>query len=229
MMLLLAVDTSGRNGSLALARLALGQSEIDVLEMVPLAGGAFSAQLIPQIAALLKKHGYAKHDLGAFAVVNGPGSFTGLRVGLAAIKALGEALQKPIVAISMLQAVACSGKARGRILAALDAGRLDVYVGDYELAPPARLDVPRHSERLLRREEFLAEAEGKTVVTPEAGLAEALQGAGIEVDRVEYPNSGVIARLAAERLWRGQTVCPEELEANYIRHSDAEIFSKQAR
>ncbi len=57
--LLLAVDTSGKNGSLALARVAPGPhgSEISVLEIVPLAGGAFSAQLVPQIAALLKKHG----------------------------------------------------------------------------------------------------------------------------------------------------------------------------
>ena len=86
-----------------------GQSEIDVLEVVPLTGGAFSAQLVPQIAALLEKHGHSKSDLGAFAVASGPGSFTGLRVGLAAIKALAEALQKPIAAISLLEAVACGG------------------------------------------------------------------------------------------------------------------------
>jgi len=73
--------------------------------VVPLAGGAFSAQLVPQIAALLEKHGYSKHDLGAFAVASGPGSFTGLRVGLAAIKALAEALQKLIAAVSLLEAV----------------------------------------------------------------------------------------------------------------------------
>src|SRR5208282_6903473 len=103
--LLLAVDTSGKNGSLALARVTPGQSEtgISVLEVVPLTGGAFSAQLVPEIAALLRKHGYGKRDLGAFAVASGPGSFTGLRVGLAAIKALAEALRKPIVAISLLE------------------------------------------------------------------------------------------------------------------------------
>ncbi len=66
-------------------------------------------------------------------VASGPGSFTGLRVGLAAVKALAEVLQKPIVAVSVLEAVACSGSARGRVLALLDAGRGDVYAGDYEL------------------------------------------------------------------------------------------------
>ena len=110
--LLLATDTSGKNGSIALARVTSGQSDVEIVEVVPLAGGAFSAQLVPQIAALLENHGYRKSDLGAFAVVSGPGSFTGLRVGLAAIKALAEALQKPIAAISLLEAVARSGAAR---------------------------------------------------------------------------------------------------------------------
>ena len=238
-MLLLAVDTSGKNGSLALARVAPSQSKIDVLEVVSLAGGAFSAQLVPQIAALLEKHGSSKNDLWAFAVVSGPGSFTGLRVGLAAIKALAEALQKPIAAISLLEAVAWTsmarGPAHGRVLAALDAGRSDVYAGDYDLEPKMHM----HSERLLSRDEFLAEAKGaeagfpesmrKTVVTPDALLAETVRAAGIQVERIEYPNSAVIARLGWEHLQRGQTIRPEELEANYIRHSDAEIFSKPAR
>src|SRR5712672_18670 len=178
-MLLLATDTSSKNGSVALARVTPGLSDVEIVEVVPLAGGAFSAQLVPQIAALLEKHGYRKTDLAALAVVSGPGSFTGLRVGLAAIKALAEALQKPIAAISLLEAVAwkARGVAHGRVLAALDAGRGDAYVGDYKLEPHVHMQ----SERLLNREEFLAEAKGaevkraeatpKTVVTPDAMLA----------------------------------------------------------
>jgi tRNA threonylcarbamoyladenosine biosynthesis protein TsaB len=234
--LLLAADTSGKNGSIALARVTPGQSDVEIVEAVPLAGGAFSAQLVPQIAALLEKRGYRKSDLTAFAVVSGPGSFTGLRVGLAAIKALAEALQKQIAAISLLEAIAWSSAARrtvhGRVLAALDAGRGDVYVGDYELEPHVRM----HSERLLSREGFLAKARGaevkgaaampKTVVTPDAVLAAMVQAAGTQVELIEYPDAGVIARLGWERLRRGKTVGPEELEANYIRRSDAEIFSK---
>jgi tRNA threonylcarbamoyladenosine biosynthesis protein TsaB len=232
--LLLATDTSGKNGSLALARVTPGQSGVEIVEVVPLAGGAFSAQLVPQIAALLEKHGHNKNHLGAFAVASGPGSFTGLRVGLAAIKALAEALQKPIAAVSLLEAVACSGAGHSRVLAALDAGRGDVYVGDYELGPRAR----RPAERLLSREEFLVEAsrpevsfpeaKRRSVLTPDAMLAETVRTAGIQVERIEYPNSAVIARLGWERIQRGETVRPEELEANYIRRSDAEMFSKPA-
>src|ERR1700686_3449660 len=122
-MLLLATDTSGKNGRIGLARVTVGQSDVQIVEVVPLAGGTFSAQLVPQIAALLEKHGHRKSDLGGFAVVSGPGSFTGLRVGLAAIKALAEVLQQPIAAVSLLEAVAYSGPTHGRVLAALDAGR----------------------------------------------------------------------------------------------------------
>jgi tRNA threonylcarbamoyladenosine biosynthesis protein TsaB len=235
-MLVLAIDTSGKNGSIALARTTPGQSDVEIVEVVPLTGGAFSAQLVPEIAALLKKHGYSKTDLQAFAVASGPGSFTGLRVGLAAIKALAEALQKPIVAVSLLEAVARSstmhGAERDRVFAVLDAGRGDVYVGDYELEPQLHM----HSERLLSREEFLAEATSaepdfpeskrKAVVTPDAGLAEMVRAAGVPIELIDYPNSAVIARLGWAHLQRGQTIRPEELEANYIRHSDAEIFSK---
>ena len=231
--LLLATDTSGKNGSIALARVRSGQSDVEIVGAAPLAGGAFSAQLVPQIAALLENHGYRKSDLAAFAVVSGPGSFTGLRVGLAAIKALAEALQKPIAAISLLEAVAWSSTAHaiapGRALAALDAGRGDVYVGDYELEPHVHMK----RERLLSREEFIAGAMGaeatqKAVVTPDPLLAETVRAAGIRAELIEYPSVGVIARLGWERLQRGETVRPEELEANYIRHSDAEIFSKPA-
>src|SRR5260370_10900378 len=201
-MLILAADTSGKQGSIALAECRAREScaGVEIVEVVPLAGGAFSAQLVPQIAAVLEKHGYGKSDLGAFAVASGPGSFTGLRVGLAAIKALAEALRKPIAAVSLLEAAAWSvnlrGAARGRVLAGLDAGRGDVYVGDYELDPQMHM----HSERLLSREEFVAEAKGaeasgKAVVTPDAVLAETVRAAGIaagiHVELIEYPNSGV--------------------------------------
>jgi tRNA threonylcarbamoyladenosine biosynthesis protein TsaB len=225
-MLLLAVDTSGKNGSITLARVTARRLEVEIVETVPLAGGTFSAQLIPQISALLDKHGYSKKDLEAFAAVSGPGSFTGLRVGLAAIKALAEVLHKPIAAVSLLGAVAQSGRSRGRVLAALDAGRNEVYVGDYEVSGKERgSQLHMNSERLLGREQLLAEAKGKTVVTADAALAELLQSTGTQCELIAHPGSAVVARLGWQRIQRGETVRPEDLEANYIRRSDAEIFS----
>ena len=225
LMLLLAIDTSGRNGSLALARVTKGKSEVELVEAAPLAGGTFSAQLVPQISALLAKHGHTKSELAAFAVVSGPGSFTGLRVGLAAVKALAEVLQKPIAAVSLLEAIASSSRSESRVLATLDAGRSEIYVGDYESGD----ELPQmHSERLLTREELLTEArgKGKTILTPDAALADILRAAGVPCEQIAYPGSEVIARLGWQHIQHGRTVRPEDLDANYIRRSDAEIFSK---
>jgi tRNA threonylcarbamoyladenosine biosynthesis protein TsaB len=226
-MLLLVIDTSCKNGSVALARVTAGQPEVETIETVPLVGGTFSAQIVPQVSALLAKHGYNKSDLAAFAAVSGPGSFTGLRVGLAAVKALGEVLRKPIAAVSLLEAVAESGRMRGRVLAALDAGRGEIYAGEYATSGA---DGDGHwrmlSERLLGREELVANAKDRVVVTPDAALADALKASGLEVERVDYPNAHVIARLAWTKILQGRIVAPENLEANYIRRSDAEIFSK---
>jgi tRNA threonylcarbamoyladenosine biosynthesis protein TsaB len=221
-MLLLAIDTSGKNSSLALARVREGSPEVELVEAVPLAGGTFSTQLVPQIATLLKKHGYTKSELSGFVVISGPGSFTGLRVGLAAIKALAEVLQKPIAAVSLLEAVAWASGKHGRVVAVLDAGRSDIYAGDCELE-----DFPKmHSERLLTRDEFIAEAtaNASVVVTPDAALVETLRTTTFAAQQISYPSSEVIALLGWQHIQRGQVVTPEELEANYIRRSGAEMF-----
>src|SRR6201993_1760722 len=119
-MILLAVDTSGKDGSIAVARAPESPretSELTILAVVPLEAGTFSAQLVPQIASLLAKHGLSKNDIAAFAVASGPGSFTGLRVGLAAIKALAEILGTPIAAVSRLEGMAFAAGGCGPVVA----------------------------------------------------------------------------------------------------------------
>lgn len=228
-MILLAADTSGKHGSIALARVREDASNgfpdaVQILEVVPLAGGTFSAQLVPQIAALLGKHGLQVHDVGAFAAASGPGSFTGLRVGLAAIKALAEVLQKPIAAVSLLEVVARSANVQGRILSVLDAGRGEVYAGDYQVGDGVELC----SERLLSPDELLSEAGTRLLVTPHPQIAEAARKAGLSPVEISEPRSDAIARIGWEKIQTGQTVSPEDLEANYIRRSDAEIFAKNS-
>src|SRR5437762_2928928 len=134
-MLILAVDTSGKNGSLALV--CFDDEKPTTLGLVPLEGGTFSAQLVPQIAALLQKHHLSKTDIDAFAVVSGPGSFTGLRVGLAAIKALAEIVHKPIASVSVLEIVARCAEKGSPVIAELDAGRGEVYGGISECSSQA--------------------------------------------------------------------------------------------
>ncbi|HKW65723.1 MAG TPA: tRNA (adenosine(37)-N6)-threonylcarbamoyltransferase complex dimerization subunit type 1 TsaB [Terriglobales bacterium] len=223
-MLLLAADTSGKHGSIALAR--GDERSFEVLEVVPLAGGTFSAQLVPQIADLLSRHGFSKHNLDGFVVASGPGSFTGLRVGLAAIKGLAEVLRKPIAAASLLEVLAVAGDVENGVVAALDAGRNEVYAGEYEVAGgSARME----RESLLNEEEFVALTRGKlaVVVTPDKLALEWAQKHGLQALAVEHPRADVLARLGLKKLLAGETVAPADLEANYIRRSDAEIFAKQ--
>jgi tRNA threonylcarbamoyladenosine biosynthesis protein TsaB len=220
-MLVLAADTSGKHGSIALARCGPGTA-CEAIEVVPLAGGTFSAQLVPQIAALLLKHQLGKQNIDGFAVVSGPGSFTGLRVGLAAIKGLAEVLGKPIAPVSLLEAVAMAAGSRGKVMAALDAGRNEIYVGEYDSQEsPKAL-----SERLLTMEEFVASGRGAVIATPDASVARGARNAGLQVKEIDRPRSDAIAQLGWKKILAGDTVSPEGLEANYIRRSDAEILWK---
>jgi len=219
-MLLFITDTSGKYGSVALARASRSPDEVNVIESVPLAGGTFSAQLVPQISALLARHGFSKTDIEAFVVVSGPGSFTGLRVGLAAIKALAEILHKPIVPVSLLEVVAVASRASGKLLAALDAGRGELYAGEYQVAGEVTQLL---QERLLAKDEFLATARGMVVATPDETLAGMLGDGAVQVP---LPGAQMIARLGWRKLQAGDVVTPEQLEANYIRRSDAEIFTR---
>jgi tRNA threonylcarbamoyladenosine biosynthesis protein TsaB len=224
-MLLLVTDTSGRNGSVALADAGADSASVSVIESAALAGGTFSAQLVPQIAALLAKHGFNKTQIDAFIVVSGPGSFTGLRVGLAAVKALAEILHKPIVPVSLLELIALASGHQGKVLSVLDAGRGEVYAGEFEVMGEATRMV---REELLTRERLLASAVGASIVTPDETLHRTGQEVNVQVVRVDYPGADQIAMVGLRKLRRGETVSPEQLDANYIRCSDAEIFAKQS-
>ena len=246
-MLLLVTDTSGKHGFVGLVRAGGNRTPdtIEVVEEVPLAGGTFSAQLVPQISGLLEKHGLRKSDIEAFIVVSGPGSFTGLRVGLAAIKALAEILQKPIVPVSLLEVVARSvvfvagqpsHTAELHYLVALDAGRGEAFVGEYRMSFAGnRIDFLRCEGESLQPVQSLVElvrsGAAPYVFTPDVALADTL---GEKLDLVQKkailaqdrPSSAEVARIGYQKLQAGETVSPEQLEANYIRRSDAEIFSK---
>jgi|ERR1700685_388753 len=225
-MLLLSAETSGRHGSIALAR-ADASGPCEVIEVAFLDRGNFSEQLIPQIAALLTKHKATKNDIKAFVVASGPGSFTGLRVGLAAIKALAEVLAKSIAAVSLLESLALAGGIQGRVIATLDAGRGDVYAGEYEIAGDTATLI---HEQVQTKDELLVIAQqsapGASIVTSDPTLAETMNAAAIPVTLVDVLHAGSIAALGWRKIQAGKIVTPENLEANYIRRSDAEILHK---
>ena len=216
-MLILGVDTSGKHGSIALVDCNAGCRRLDA---VPLQGGTFSAQLVPQIAALLQKHGIARDQVEAYAAVSGPGSFTGLRVGLAAIKALAEVLQKPVVAVSLLEAVALAARVNGRLAAVLDAGRGELYLGLYDVQGSSAICA---SEEIVSVSHLLGEIAGKQVVTPDQKIADLLKHGTSTVHKIEAPQADAIAAIGFRKLQAGEIVSPEALDATYIRRSEAEI------
>ncbi len=235
-MLLLGVDTSGPEGSLALCGATAHPSspadagsrgwgtQIECLEVVSLTGGAYSAQLIPELSALLARQGHSKRDLEGFAVASGPGSFTGLRVGLSSVKALAEVLGKPIAAVSVLEAVAAASDRPGKVIAAVDAARKQVYVGEYEVAAGRARAI---RESLLTNDEFAAVAgsyDAGQVVTPDAAVGALARGIAVQV--IARPRADAYARIGLAKILAGDTISPDALDANYIRRSDAEILAK---
>jgi tRNA threonylcarbamoyladenosine biosynthesis protein TsaB len=233
-MLILAIDTSGQSGGITLAQADAGSFR--VIESAAIAGGTFSAQLIPTLAALLKKHEYGVKDLGGFAAASGPGSFTGLRVGLSAIKGLAETLHKPIATVSVLEALGSMAGRRGKIAAAIDAGRKEVFLGVYQRNGDSAGEksdaLIKQREELLTQQDFLAMLATErpaVIITSDAALAELAAASHSAVVVVTAPGSEVIARIGAGKLLAGETVSVEALDANYLRRSDAEIFFKGNR
>lgn len=110
------------------------------------------------------------------------------------------------------------------MVAALDAGRGEIYAGQYEVSVEADAQCLR--EQLVLPAELAGLAAGCPVITPDEKLAMVGQSHGLSVESIPYPRSDVIARIGWKRIAAGRTISPEDLEANYIRRSDAEIFAK---
>src|SRR5215472_11841527 len=154
-MLILAVDTSTRTGSAAVLRDSEVLAEVSGLEETQ-----YSTRLFRDVAALRSKAHFSLSKVGLFAIAAGPGSFTGLRVGLTAVKAWAEVHGKPIAAISGLEAIASespAGSSNGCLIAPfLDARRGFVFGGVYRRANQVGATLELISEEsILPVKEFL--------------------------------------------------------------------------
>lgn len=213
-MILLGIDTCGPSGSVALGRL---QGEVlEPLGQIELEGRSYSATLVAAVRDLLTAHGIALAEVGCMVVVNGPGSFTGVRVGLSAVKGLAEGAGIPVIAVSRLEVLA--GKAAAGS-AALDAHRHEVFL---RIGP---------DERLAGAAELvtLNPAPGGVATCDEAAanlLIEVWPAA--EVLRVDAPNALDALRLAVPRLAGREFADIATLDGHYLRRSDAEIFGEPA-
>ena len=218
-MLIIAIDTSGKHGSVALCR---GDgSHFEVLGLTEIAGGTYSARLIPCIDELLHVAKIDKSQVEGFVVVDGPGSFTGLRVGLSTAKGLCEALERPLATVSMLEALAFTyGEPGEAVTTVLDAGRGEVYVAEYEVSGTHAV---LRQQAIAKLNEILAPGR-----TPNSQTVTTL--AKIDGARIVAPlRADAIAAIGLRKLMAGETADPETLDANYIRRSDAELFSLPRR
>jgi tRNA threonylcarbamoyladenosine biosynthesis protein TsaB len=223
-MLVLAIDTSSKHGSVTLCR---GDSAtFDVLGLTKIEGGTYSARLVPSIAGLISRAGLSKTHIDGFVIVDGPGSFTGLRVGLSTIKGLCEVLSKPLVTVSMLEALALTHGSGGEtVITVLDAGRGEVYVAEFTIS---RDRGELRTQFMVKLDEFLQQLPDlkPRVITTLPKVTGKENGT---ITLVEPLHADAIARIGLRKLLAGETVDAATLDANYIRRSDAELFSLPKR
>ncbi len=214
-LLLLALDTCGPSGSVALGRVAEGRLEL--LGQKELAGRSYAATLIAAVAELLDS---ARHDIGSLdgiVVVNGPGSFTGVRVGVSAAKGLAQGAEIPVVALSRLEAL--THKA-GVASAALDAHRGEIYLR-LERSGEAPVELLAGLEELAA----MPAAPARIAVCDDAAAALlARLWPQIELLRTPPPLASEALVPGAELLAAGRAVDLALLDGHYLRRSDAEIF-----
>ena len=233
------MDTTSEHGGVALYR------DQECLAGIPNTGtSAFSITLFQMADRALEEAGIKLsgqslnlHDVDLFAAANGPGSFTGIRTGLAAVQGWATALGRPVVGVSILEAMVHEAQPETeRAVAIMDARRGEFYVGLFKRDP----SIGPHA--------FQAEGEGMVMAPEPLGrvLEEQLHSgatvtciirendAPAQVLRQDLPGAliwkaapgflvGSIARIAWEAYRRGNAQTPAQLDALYIRRSDAEL------
>jgi tRNA threonylcarbamoyladenosine biosynthesis protein TsaB len=242
--LMLSIDTATRSGSVAVTRgetlLAMRSSEAAI---------SHSSHLLDYVNGVLEESGVALEDVEIFAATAGPGSFTGLRIGLATIKSFAATLVRPCTGIPTLYAVARAAGESERTLALLPAGRGEVFAqllrvdasGDaHPIDSPVHLTPRKLLEKVRAEARLKWTGEGAAIhadLIREHALAEGIEfrdetGSGFAEQGSErlWTIASTRAFLAVEvaglallRARAGEVGTPEQLRAIYVRPSDAEL------
>jgi tRNA threonylcarbamoyladenosine biosynthesis protein TsaB len=229
----IVVDTADARGSVAIFR---GREQL--CADVHRSDEDYSSWLLPAVQRALSATSLSLDQLDGYAVCAGPGSFTGLRVGLTTVKAWAEVFAKPIVAVSRLEAITQIDPAFLENLVAcyIDARREQVFVGLYQRSAVGFTLSGEEAVESLPN--FIAQvvkaSAGQPVrwLTPDAGLLQSLpewedlKANGHTLQPVEPPFAFVLGKLGFQKLQQGLVTDAAALDANYIRRSDAEVLWK---
>ena len=234
-MVLLALDTCDSKGSASILR-----DDVVLETAVHDTSEDYSSWLLPAANGILAAAGIALPDVDAYAVAAGPGSFTGVRVGLTTAKAWSEVYGRPIAAVSRLAAIATQATGAEPYVAAFaDARRGQVYgalhrrdtgselerIGDEMVIAPEKFAAWVTQEAAAEKVRWIS-ADPQCLLETEAWPARRSLGETLETaSDVLAP---VVGRLGYQ-LWLAKKLTdPVALDANYVRRSDAEIFWKDA-
>ena len=229
-MVLLAIDTAGPDCAVAVATAGDGGTRILAGETERI-GRGHSEIIMPMIARVLLAAGCGYSDIGRVAVTVGPGSFTGIRAGIATARGLALALDIPAVGIGVLDALleaALAGGAPGAVIAALDARRGQIFAagvnratGDPLFQPLA--DDPNRVGALIRA----TVGAGPVCLTGSGGtlLAAALRREGMEAEVVDAAESADIAAVA---MLGGRAAPSKPPSPLYMRGADAKVQTGKA-
>lgn len=236
-MRVLAVDTCGKSCSVAVADGGDLAAEVFTRRRQ-----THSRHLVPMVEMALEISGLRPEEVDAFAVTRGPGSFTGLRIGMSTVKGMAMGARKPVVGVSSLEALAWPvAVAGGLVCAVLDAGKGEVYGACYrfpegfsgrvpETGPEDPPFQPVIEERVLSPGDLLSK-----IVSPCTFVGDGVRAhAGLIAERLgrlaRFPSdechdirASSVARLAFIRLNRVGGAGPEALLPRYLRRSDAEL------
>jgi tRNA threonylcarbamoyladenosine biosynthesis protein TsaB len=229
---LLAVETSTRTGALALleAGVVVAESRVNITV-------THGERLLAAIDAVLRSARWQLADVAAFAVALGPGSFTGLRIGLSTVKGLAFATGRPVVGVPTLDALAWSLPfCAYPVCPILDARKNEVYAGVYrtrdgrlEVLEAARAVAPAALAEGLR-----ARADGPVVflgdgVGPFGDTLTDILGerARLAPAALRLPSAVTVGELGSRALARGEVVDPADLRPFYLRPSEAELAREQ--
>ena len=192
-----------------------------------------SVLLMPMLSQMLETLGWDAKDVDFWAAVSGPGSFTGVRIGVSSVRALAHGWKKPVVSVNTLEALAMSfPMERALVVPLLDARRDQVYAAAYdmtsgfpkEVMPPCAASLDDFLKRLPEQAAIRFVGDGATA--HEETLS-AIPNAVVTPEYLQFPMASAAAPLAQKRALEGEIYKYDELEPIYLRDSQAEQSLKK--